>query len=180
MKRLTILGIIVCIGLLFAPAAVLGGPPDNPGVLDVNIVNTPVPVDGTVEVYPKSITPVRHDEDVLVNVGAVWTRTTNFYTVPTDKRLIVEHFSCSRLHYPPDILNCGIYFGGAFYYISPAYTPAGASSSNGMLVSTGQAIRLIFEQGETLNAHAEWGMGVPSGRDIYLHFSLGGYLEDAE
>jgi hypothetical protein len=53
MKRLTIFGIIACIGLLFAPAAVTGAGP--PGGLDVNVVNelgvtvlnddtTPVPV----------------------------------------------------------------------------------------------------------------------------------------
>ena len=43
MKRLSIFGIIACVGLLFAPAAVIGqqGPP---GGLDVNVVNTPLPV----------------------------------------------------------------------------------------------------------------------------------------
>ncbi len=42
MKRLSIFGIIACVGLLFAPAAVIGAGP--PGGLDVNIVNTPLPV----------------------------------------------------------------------------------------------------------------------------------------
>ena len=47
MKRLTILGIIACIGLLFAPAAVLGAGP--PGGLDVKIVDPlPLPVTGDV------------------------------------------------------------------------------------------------------------------------------------
>jgi len=41
MKRLTILGIIACLGLLFAPAAVLGGPSGPPNGLDVNVVNEP-------------------------------------------------------------------------------------------------------------------------------------------
>jgi hypothetical protein len=42
MKRLTIFGIVACVGLLFAPAAVIGAGP--PGGLDVNVVNTPLPV----------------------------------------------------------------------------------------------------------------------------------------
>jgi hypothetical protein len=43
MRRLTIFGIIAIVGLLFAPVAVIGqkGPP---GGLDVNVVNTPLPV----------------------------------------------------------------------------------------------------------------------------------------
>ena len=44
MKRLTILGIIACVGLLFAPAAILGAGP--PGGLEVNVENIPLPVTG--------------------------------------------------------------------------------------------------------------------------------------
>lgn len=50
MKRLTILGIIACVGLLFAPAAVIGDPAGPPGGLDVNVVNpVPLPVTGTID-----------------------------------------------------------------------------------------------------------------------------------
>jgi len=50
MKRLTILGIIACVGLVFAPAAVIGGPAGPPGGLDVNVVNpVPLPVTGAVD-----------------------------------------------------------------------------------------------------------------------------------
>jgi hypothetical protein len=51
MKRLRILGIIACVGLLFAPAAVIGDPAGPPGGLDVNVVNPlPLPVGGDVNV----------------------------------------------------------------------------------------------------------------------------------
>jgi len=39
MKRLTILGIVACVGLLFAPAAVIGNPAGPPGGLDVNDIS---------------------------------------------------------------------------------------------------------------------------------------------
>jgi len=40
MKKLTILVIIACVGLLFAPAAAISGPPE-PYVMPVNVANTP-------------------------------------------------------------------------------------------------------------------------------------------
>jgi len=50
MKRLTILAIIACLGLLFAPAAVIGDPAGPPSGLDVKIVNPiPLPVTGEVD-----------------------------------------------------------------------------------------------------------------------------------
>jgi hypothetical protein len=46
MKRLTILGIVVCVGLLLAPAPVIGNPTGPPGGLDVTIVGPdPLPVE---------------------------------------------------------------------------------------------------------------------------------------
>ena len=48
MKKLTILGIIAFVGLLLAPAAVIGDPAGPPGGLEVNIVGQPVSVEGNV------------------------------------------------------------------------------------------------------------------------------------
>jgi len=46
-KKLAILGIIVCVGLLVGSAAVIGGPAGPPEGLDVNVVNQdPIPVTG--------------------------------------------------------------------------------------------------------------------------------------
>ena len=51
MKRLTILGIIACLGLLVSSATVISGPAGPPGGLDVNVVNPlPLPVGGDVNV----------------------------------------------------------------------------------------------------------------------------------
>ena len=47
MKRLVILGIIACVGLLFGSAPVIGGPAGPPGGLDVNVVN-PIPLPVTI------------------------------------------------------------------------------------------------------------------------------------
>lgn len=47
MKRLTILGIIACAGLLVGSASVIGGPAGPPGGLEVNVIN-PVPLPVTV------------------------------------------------------------------------------------------------------------------------------------
>ena len=41
MKRLTILAIIACVGLLVGSAAVVGGPGGPPGGMDVSVVNEP-------------------------------------------------------------------------------------------------------------------------------------------
>jgi hypothetical protein len=49
MKRLTILWIISCVGLLVLPAAAIGAPAGPPGGLDVAVINTPLPVTGSVE-----------------------------------------------------------------------------------------------------------------------------------
>ncbi len=49
MMRLTIIGIIACVGLFIAPAAVIGaGPPDG---LNVNVLNTPLPVSVSTTAY---------------------------------------------------------------------------------------------------------------------------------
>ena len=51
MKRLAILGIIACVGLLVGSASVIGGPTGPPGGLDVAVVNPiPLPVTGSVNV----------------------------------------------------------------------------------------------------------------------------------
>jgi len=77
MKRLTILGIIVCVGLLFAPAAVIGAPAGPPGGLDVNVVTA--------------------IEPVYAYAGAFLDRSCPFneevYTVPDGKFLIIEDAS---------------------------------------------------------------------------------------
>jgi hypothetical protein len=49
MKRFAILGIIVLVGLVISPAAVIGGPAGPPGGLEVVVINPePLPVTGTV------------------------------------------------------------------------------------------------------------------------------------
>jgi len=49
MKRLVILGIIACVGLLAGSTALIGGPAGPPGGLKVKVVNPlPLPVTGTV------------------------------------------------------------------------------------------------------------------------------------
>ena len=60
MKKLAILGIIVCVVMLFGPALAISGPPTGPpGGLDVNIVNPlPVPVNGEMIVTNDSSAPV--------------------------------------------------------------------------------------------------------------------------
>jgi len=65
MKRLTILGIIACVGLLFAPAAVLGAGP--PGGLEVKVVDPlPLPVTGDVNATVTGEVDVTNTPDVTV------------------------------------------------------------------------------------------------------------------
>ena len=59
MKRLTILGIIACVGLLFAPAVVFSNPAGPKEGLNVKIINPlPVPVTGDVEIINTDEDPV--------------------------------------------------------------------------------------------------------------------------
>jgi hypothetical protein len=204
MKRLIISAILAFAMMYAGPAVVMSGPPGPPNNTppvgwDVNILNTPVPVleqnpvtdvtvnnapenpvpvTGTVEISHQSIIPVRHYDNQDVLPGNTFARFYQFYTVPAGKRLIVEHFSCALFLYPPDILECAIEDPASLgaNYISPAYTPAGATDP--VVVATGQAIKVIFGPGESFNAIARWGTPTPGQPGIF--FSLTGYLEDAQ
>jgi hypothetical protein len=81
MKRLTILGIIACVGLLFAPAVVFSNPAGPKEGLNVKIINPlPVPVTGDVEIINTDEDPVpvtiideeSCDRELLVRRGAVY------------------------------------------------------------------------------------------------------------
>jgi hypothetical protein len=108
MKKLTILGIIPCIGLLFGPAAVFGaGPKDG---LNVNVVSPdPLPVTGEVtatftEDVDVNVTnttpiPVTHaGEPLHASLCTGEGPDPNFvchdvYTVPDEMRLVIEFVS---------------------------------------------------------------------------------------
>ena len=127
MKRLTILAIIACLGLLFAPSAVISNPPGPPGV-DVTVLNTPLPVtgdmtgtiSGEVEVTNNEANPVSvlvqnqnvsAKQPLYINLGVMThTSTTgNFslyesrdkYTVPDGYRLVIEQVFL-KMYVPPD------------------------------------------------------------------------------
>ena len=80
MKKLTILGIVVFVGLLFAPAAVIGDPAGPPGGLDVTVLNEqPIPVTGDigatvtgdVTVTNDSSNPVLENNSIFGNNGII-------------------------------------------------------------------------------------------------------------
>ncbi len=75
MKRLTILGIIACVGLLFAPAAVIGAGP--PGGVDVKVTNTPLPVTGDLNATVTGSVNVQNTPNVFVTNDAVPVLTTS-------------------------------------------------------------------------------------------------------
>ena len=61
MKKLTILGVIVCVGLLFVPAIVISAPAGPPEGLDVQIVGQPVEVTGDVNVANEPNVIIKND-----------------------------------------------------------------------------------------------------------------------
>ena len=112
MKRLTILGIIACLGLLVGSAAVIGKPAGPPGGLDVNVVSPdPLPVTGEVDAnvtgdtanpvpvrivssIPKQ--PVILSESDTFSEGNVEVRV-EMFTVPAGKCLIVEYVTAEAV-----------------------------------------------------------------------------------
>ena len=175
-----IMAITVTLSLMvFCFGTVWAAPPETPPSVNVTVVNpqaNPVPVTGTVEVTKRSTIPVRLFASPGVDVGQTFFRLANFYTIPAGKRLIVEHLSCALFLYPPDSLGCAIEDGFSALYISPASTLP--DSITPMVVSTGQAIKVIFEAGESFNLIARWVQPNPGMPGIF--FGLSGYLEDAQ
>jgi hypothetical protein len=73
MKRLTILGIIACVGLVFAPAAVLADPSGPPGGLDVKVVNQePIPVAGDIAATVTGDVSVVNQPTVNAQQSGTW------------------------------------------------------------------------------------------------------------
>ena len=100
MKRLTILGIIVCVGLILAPVEVISGPAGPPGGLDVTVLNPlPLPVTGNVG---SSGTPLQ-----LFLLGSFVEGSVNLkdsilaprsYTIPEGfSTLLIKHVSCRAI-----------------------------------------------------------------------------------
>ena len=104
MKRLAILGIIACVGLLVGSAAVIGGPAGPPGGLDVNVLNDPlavevtnaVPVEATIVapadvnvLNPKLDVNIIRDSEPFQACGEGLLSRPSF-TVPVDRRLVIE------------------------------------------------------------------------------------------
>lgn len=117
MKRLTILAIIACIGLLFAPSAVISNAAGPPGGLEVKVLNTPLPVTGDVTGTISGEVEVTNDETnplpviiqnenvsakqpLYINLGNMSLdetqpnfkvyRSTKPYEVPDGYRLVIE------------------------------------------------------------------------------------------
>ena len=92
MKRLTFCLVVVFLGLIVCPAAVIGDPAGPPGGLDVNIVNPlPVPVEGEVTVsrlpYQQRLSFSKNSAD------ASYYHLLSAPAVPQDKWLVIEHIS---------------------------------------------------------------------------------------
>ena len=149
-------------------------PPSAP-VTVVNRATNPVPVTGIVGVT-NTLVPVRLVQE-SVEPGNNASRFSDVYTVPAGERLVVEHFSCSMVLQPPDALACAIeeHIGGPTHSIAPAHTPVGIAGV--VVVHTGQAVKVIFEAGESFNALLIW--STPNIGSPGAFFSLSGYLEDA-
>lgn len=121
MKKLLISGIIGCLVMLIAPAAVIGAPAGPPGGLDVTIVNPlPVPVTGNVnatiqgdvevindEMNPVPVQDLRHDackpkplfihEYTQGDPGQRYYRVNLINQVPKNQVLVIESVSVSVL-----------------------------------------------------------------------------------
>jgi hypothetical protein len=86
MKRLTILAIIACVGLLVGSAAVIGAPSGPPEGLDVNVVNpVPLPVTGSVNVVNGVANPEPLQVDLIDFPSG--------YTVPNNRLLVIKYVS---------------------------------------------------------------------------------------
>jgi len=104
MKKITICTIFVLLVVLAGPALVMSDPPGppEPYVMPVEIKNTPLPVTGdiiatvpdVVNVKVPSIQPAQITALPILPAG--YTRTVSpitIFTVPSDKLLVIEHFS---------------------------------------------------------------------------------------
>lgn len=92
----------------------------------------------------------------------------SFYMVPSGKRLIVEYFSCGAEIESGTVLTCSI--DDNFIQTSLWLDGGGAH-----YVGTGEAIRLIFEQGQSVAVFGIW-------KAVYgnIKMTASGYLEDIQ
>jgi hypothetical protein len=91
MRRLTFLGIIACVGLLFAPTAIIGSPPAREVVI-TNIEADPVPVVVT-NGGGAVAQPVQISDFLSICNGCLAAGKSSIYDVPSGKRLVVEYVS---------------------------------------------------------------------------------------
>ena len=150
---------------------------NDPPSAPVTVVNTPlnpVLVSGVV-LATKSIEPVKVFVQATVDSGNTAARALDAYVVPTGKRLVVEYLSCNFLVVTGDAMACGLEFLNAnnHFMMPTLFNTSGTNQS----MSSGQAVKIIFEEGEHVTFFASWTTSANGGWGA--NFSFSGYLEDA-
>ena len=169
--------LVLCALVLGIGAGWSAAGPQSPPSAPVTVVNqptNPVPVTGIVSVN-RNIDPVRLYDAKPVPPGDTIARFSDFYTVPTGKRLIVEYLSCSFTVHAPDAVSCAIEEGSLFLATSSVSTPAAQGQ---FTIRSGDAVRAIFGPGETFRVTVKWSAGQPGEPNVFV--ALSGYLEDAQ
>jgi hypothetical protein len=124
MKRLNILAVIACVGLLFAHAAVFGAGPE--GGINVNVINTPLPVTGDVNATVSGAVTANVSGDVNVTNDELEVFITNDGSNPV-----------------PVTVNDGIACTGSSVYQFVGFTKA---STNGAAGGYRQMLRLCQDE----------------------------------
>lgn len=182
--------LLVAIG--FSTGGLAAGPPAG---LGVRVLNTPLPVTGTVNVGPVNITgtvpirdienparqPYQNDEILSTPAGLLGDNAT--FTVPSDKRLVIEFVSFSA-NWPAGQYTTRFFIGvcnaaggtcPTSYYVAPS---APVAEFGGEVFSVGSSpVRLYADPGTEVTVgvrrNATTGEGLAS-------VSVSGYLVDVQ
>jgi hypothetical protein len=186
-KKQLIVCLTACIVLCFV-AAVYAAPPDIRAIpVTVNNTNSkPIPVT-EVNKYP-----IQRSMGSPFAVGKCWSDDADMYTVPPDKRLVIEYFSCFSFTYPNTALLCSIktslesdvsqYGGSHFLPITPFSPPPSVMTDTVNIwhyLSAGQQVQIYADPGTKVNGQAYRTQTTGTCDSAFgVKFQFSGYLID--
>ena len=146
------LSLVIGLVMLFTPASTqgqdgTGGPPPR----DVNVVNTPLPVTGTVNIGNLGDSPLAvRDVD---NPARRPFHSVLPFTVPAGKRLVIEHYSARFLSDPGcrlsvDALRTSVNGASLLHFFTPTLT---GSTTQRFSTVVSQQTRLYADPGTTVS-----------------------------
>lgn len=179
MKRLTILGIIACVGLLLVPASVIGAPAGPPEGLNVNVVNQPTVDARQSGVWKCGIVPWEPYVAELYQVfgDGVGASPSDYSVpeVPEGKQAVIEHVSLIAVLQDDQTVTGLEVFSNEFHHFL-SMNPQGRDFEGHPVFVTSQPLRAYLSSGTALRVQFRRGPTWTGTATVEMHVT--GYLID--